>query len=143
MLCLWQSDIETRRTKMPTPGILIVGAAVAAKVFSFGWLVSIATSRRFLDHSTEALDNLVELGKGPEEAQLATLRSDIALLEKHIKEGWAETHVFAAASRVSTWKFVIHVQGAVSGGARLAGNGISAAKGWMFPERPPPPDLPR
>ena len=135
---------------MPTPGILIVGAAVAAKVFSFGWLVSIATSpsavgsrRRFLDHSTEALDNLVELGKGPEEAQLATLRSDIALLEKHIKEGWAETHVFAAASRVSTWKFVIHVQGAVSGGARLAGNGISAAKGWMFPERPPPPALPR
>lgn len=115
-------------------GVVLLAGAVAAKALSLGWLASIATSpvavasrRRFLQANKEGLDNLVKLGAGPTPCRLQEITRDFEILEAHLEPGWDTPYLFAAASRVSTWKFAEHVYGATSGIYRLTANTASAA----------------
>lgn len=122
------------------PGFLLIVGAAAVKIGSLGWLASIATSpvavgsrKRFLEINQQGLENLARTNSGPSDARLVELRADFALLEKHVHSGWDTPLLFAAASRISTWKFYEHAYGAVTGISRLAANtaaaGAEAVKG--------------
>ncbi len=118
---------------MSAPIVLAIGAGVA-KLFSIGWLASIATApvalesrKRFIEVNKEGLQNLVRLGKGPNEVRLAELEANFKLLEDNINKGWDEPHVFAAAMSISHWKFWENVFGAGNGVARLTANTATLA----------------
>lgn len=126
--------------------LFLLGVLVYAglHVVSFGWLVSIATSptaigsrKRFLEHTEEAVKNLLDLGQSPEPAQLESLKNDLALLRVNLKEGWAETDVFIASCRIAVWKFGAHSRGAITGFGALAGNVTNSAVDAAFPKPPP------
>lgn len=115
-------------------GFVLLAGAIIAKVASVGWLASIATSPvalpsrlRFLQVNQEGLANLEKLGVGPDAARIAELRADLKLLERNVEKGWTDPDVFAAAMRISAWKFAEHVYGAVTGTWNLASQTAIAA----------------
>jgi hypothetical protein len=145
---------QTQEVSM-TPGLVLLAGAVAAKVVSIGWLASIATSpvavgsrKRFLETNKQGLDNLIALGVASADGY-ASLKKDFELLESTAEKGWDTPELFAAASRVSSWKFIEHTYGAVTGTYRLSANtavygytavlsGISRGVDWIFRPAPTP-----
>ncbi len=136
-------------------GLVLLVGAIIAKVASVGWLASIATSPvalpsrlRFLQVNQEGLANLEKLGVGPDAARIAELRADLKLLERDVEKGWTDPDAFAAAMRISAWKFAEHVCGAAIGTWRLASTSATAAvrqMGQAFDTyfTPPKPDDPK
>lgn len=128
--------------------VLLIGAGIL-KLFSVGWLASIATSpvalasrRRFLEANKAGLENMVKLGVAPAPVRVEELMKDFELLESTIEKGWDDPQVFAAAYRISVWKFYEHAYGAVSGIGRLGTNTATLAteniNGWVDSIFPPP-----
>jgi hypothetical protein len=107
------------------PATVVIVAAIAAKVVSFGWLASIATSpvdvatrRRFLDHTDEMIDNpsLKELGYSDED--LTAVRKDLADLRASVNDGWHDKR-FDAAVRVAAFKTYARMYGSFVGSIKL------------------------
>ncbi len=122
---------------MAASAFFLVGA-VAFKAGTFIWLASIATApsavhsrREFLDHAEQALENLRETAVGTDLAELASIAADIDLLKTHVKQGWAMTEVFAAATRVLAWKTKANVGGALIGIRDLTSNTLTSLSDWL------------
>lgn len=110
----------------PITVIGFVGVAVA-KVFAGVWFSSRATSplsedwrKEFLEHSQTGIDKLEKLELAPAE-YITALRSDMALLRKHVSDGWNNKDVFDAACRVAAYLGWKHTTTGVSGMTGLAG----------------------
>ena len=126
------------------PALFLAALYLGIHLASFGWLVSIATSptaigtrKRFLEHTEEAVKNLIDLGQSPEPAQLQSLKTDLATLRQHLRAGWAETSVFAAVCRVALWKVKTHTKGAFTGLGDLTANVANSAVDAAFPKPSP------
>ena len=121
---------------IPIVGPTIV-VAVVAKVIGMGWLASIATSpfdvatrKRFVEHTEEAIDNphLKELGYTDED--LAKVRNDLAILKTHVPQGW-RNEIFDVAVNVATFKTIARTYGAVSGTVELADYNLTRGANWV------------
>ena|SRR5689334_22214968 len=108
--------------------LVIVSVAVAAKAASSIWFSSRATSplsegwrREFLYRSRVAVEKLERLNLASPE-KVASLRADLNLLKEHVAEGWSDTTLFDAATRVSWSMGFNHTVTGVKGVATLVSN---------------------
>lgn len=116
---------------------LVIGAAIAAKIISTGWLASIATSpfdvgtrKRFIEHTEEAIANphLKDLGYTDED--LAKVKADLEILRENVQAGWHDG-TFNVAVNVATFKTVARTYGAVSGTVKLADYNLNRLGDWV------------
>lgn len=129
---------------MPLP-LVVVAGAIAVKGVSFIWFASRATSPlsapwriEFLNHFEAELSTLEKTG-GALPPQIASLKTDVALLRMHVAGGWGKAELFEAASRISyyrSWKHtvtgVVGIGGLFESYGKRAGEQVSTAIKTIF-----------
>jgi hypothetical protein len=124
---------------------LVVVGAVGYVAFHAGvalWFMSKATSplsadarKEFLDEISKEIDTIEKLKMAPE-AKIASLRFDVESLRSTVEEGWQEPHLYAVASRLSTYRAWMHTKTGVVGTWNLFCNTLQDAIDTAFPPSP-------
>lgn len=114
-------------------GVALAHAAAGLYIASVAFSPTAQKSREhFLDHASEVIEKMREVGLSPSKKKLKALHKDILLLRKNIGVGWVERDEIVAGVRVCAFVISAHTKSTGHGLLKVGDNAGKAIVDAIF-----------